>query len=173
MDAIETLRQSFPDYAKDTKLNLQNVLSQSSLSDARKWGTAAACAIVCGSATLRDAIFADAAAAGVSEETLTDAKAAASLMAMNNTYYRFRHQVGGEYEKAHPKLRMNHIARPASDKVDFELFSLAVSAIHGCEVCMRAHDKVVRDAGVSQQEVVDAIRIASTIRAAAVVLSML
>ncbi len=173
MNAIEILRQQFPEYAKDTKLNLQSVLTQSNLTPAQLWGTAAACAITAGHAGLREAIFSDAAEAGVAPEVLDDARAAASLMAMNNTFYRFRHQVGGEYEKMHPKLRMNRIARPAGEKLDFELYCLAVSAINGCEVCMRSHEKVVTDGGLSREDVVHAIRIASTMRAAACVLSMI
>ncbi len=62
---------------------------------------------------------------------------------------------------------MNRIAKPKGEKVDFELFSLAVSAINGCEMCVKAHEKVVLDGGVSKDEVHDAVRIAATLNAAA------
>ena len=65
-------------------------------------------------------------------------------MGMNNVYYRFTHLVGGDYPKMPAKLRMNVMARPGVEKVDFELWSLAVSAINGCGMCMESHEKVVR-----------------------------
>ena len=67
---------------------------------------------------------------------------------------------------------MNRLVRPATSKTDFELFSLAVSAINGCESCLRAHERVVIDGGMSEDQVHDAIRIAATIHAAAVALEL-
>src|SRR3954468_20666323 len=93
MEALENLRQTFPDFAKDIKLNLQSVLSDSSLSEAQRWGVAVASAIACGNKALRDATIADA-KAKVEPGVIEDAAAAAVLMGMNNIYYRFRHMVG-------------------------------------------------------------------------------
>ena len=64
-------------------------------------------------------------------------------MGMNNIYYRFTHLVHGDYATMPAKLRMNVMAKPGVDKVDFELWSLAVSAINGCGMCMEIHEKVV------------------------------
>jgi len=69
-------------------------------------------------------------------------------------------------------LRMNRLVQPATNKTDYELFSLAVSAINGCEMCIRAHEKVVTDGGLTPDHVTDAIRIAATITAAAIALEM-
>jgi alkyl hydroperoxide reductase subunit D len=92
-------------------------------------------------------------------------------MAMNNVYYRFRHMVGKpEYAKKPARLRMNRLARPATSRVDFELLCLAVSAIHGCESCVRAHEVAVLEGGLSEDHVNDAVRIAATVHAAAVAL---
>ncbi len=94
-------------------------------------------------------------------------------MGMNNVYYRFRHVVGKPvYSEKPARLRMNRIARPATSKVDFELFSLAVSAINGCEACVRSHEKAVLDGQLSEDQVHDAIRIAATMHAAAVALEI-
>ena len=90
---------------------------------------------------------------------------------MNNVYYRFRHLVGKpSYGEKPARLRMNRLAKPATSKVDFELFSLAVSAINGCETCIQAHEKVVLEGGLTEDQVHDAVRIAATIHAAAVAL---
>lgn len=171
LEALESLRQRFPDYAKDIKLNLQAVLTDSTLSPQQVWGVAVASAIASGNPVLRDATIADA-RKSVEPKVLEDAAAAATLMAMNNIYYRFRHMVEKpEYAQKSPKLRMNRMMQPTTTKVDFELYSLAVSAIHGCEMCVRAHEKVIVEHGISEDQVNDAIRIAATIHAAAAALS--
>ena len=102
-----------------------------------------------------------------------DALAAAALMAMNNVYYRFRHLVGKpSYAQKPARLRMNRMAQPATNKADFELFCLAVSAINGCETCIRAHEQVVLEGGLTEEQVHDAVRIAATVHAAAVALEI-
>jgi lipoyl-dependent peroxiredoxin subunit D len=174
MQHIDNLRARFDEEARDIKLNLESVLQPGgALSDAQRWGTAFATVLATRQRELRDAVLADARAAGVSEEVLADARAAAALMAMNNVYYRFRHVVGKEsYTQMPARLRMTRLAKPATDKTDFELFSLAVSAVNGCETCMRAHEAVVRGGGLTEDAVHDAVRIAAVIHAAAVALDM-
>ena len=168
MEALEQLRQQLPDVAKDIKLNIQGVLADSFLTTDVRWGVAVAAACSCGNAALRDATIADA-VKHASPEVIADAKAAAVLMGMNNVYYRFRHMIGkAEYAQRSPRLRMNRLGQPASSKVNFELFSLAVSAIHGCEMCVKAHEKVVLDAGLTEDHVHDAVRIAAVFHAAAI-----
>ena len=169
---LDAIRETLPDLAKDIKLNLQAVLSESSLSPEQRWGVAIASAAAARQPGLRDAVVADARAA-VPEAVVEDALAAAALMGMNNVYYRFRHVVGKPvYSEKPARLRMNRIARPATSKADFELFSLAASAINGCEACVRSHEQAVLDGQLSQDQVHDAIRIAATMHAAAVALEI-
>lgn len=172
MSQIEKLREALPDAAKDTRLNLQSVFQSSTLTAEQLWGTAVAAAIATRNQEVARAVFADA-QGKVDANVLEDAKAAASLMAMNNVYYRFRHMVGKESYSTKPaRLRMNWIAKPLGSKVDFELFCLAVSAINGCEMCIRSHEQVVVNGGVSEDQVHDAVRVAATIQAAAVSLEI-
>ena len=166
--SIESVRAKLPEAARDVKLNLQSVLQQSHLSPAQLWGTAVACAIAVRNPELRDAVLADAIAV-VGPAVVDDAQAAAVLMAMNNIYYRFRHVIGKEsYSQKPARLRMQRLARPASNKIDFELFCLAVSAINGCEACVRSHEQVVLAGGLNEDHVHDVIRIAAIIHATAV-----
>jgi alkyl hydroperoxide reductase subunit D len=168
MRTLEAIRAALAEPARDTKLNLQTVLAQSSLTPAQLWGTAVASAIASRNPELRDAAIAEA-RRHVDETVLDDGMAAASLMAMNNVYYRFRHMIGKESYSTKPaRLRMQRIAKPATNKADFELFCLAVSAINGCEACVRSHEAVVLEGGVTEDQVHDAVRIASVIHAAAV-----
>ena len=172
MSSLETLRNALPASAKDIKLNLQAVLQAESLSVAQRWGVAVASAIAARNPQLRAAII-DQAQREVDASVLEDAAAAAALMAMNNVYYRFRHMLEKpSYNDRPAKLRMNRLVNPATNKVDFELFSLAVSAINGCETCVRAHEDVVTKGGLSEDQVNDAVRIASVVHAAAVALEI-
>lgn len=167
MENVQKIREQLPEAAKDLKLNLSNVLEQGSLGESQRWAIALATSIATRHAGLIDAVAKDA-AGKLSPEVLDDAKAAAALMGMNNVYYRFKHFMNrDEYETAPARLRMQRIAKPASNKVDFELFCLAVSAVHGCEMCVNAHEKVVREGGMSVENVVDAVRIAATIHGVA------
>jgi alkyl hydroperoxide reductase subunit D len=172
MSALEHLRAALPEPARDIKLNLQAVLQGGPLTEAQRWGVAVASAIAARNPALRDALTAEA-RARVSEAVIEDAMAAAALMAMNNVYYRFRHLVGKPSYGAMPaRLRMTRIARPATNKVDFELFSLAVSAINACETCIQAHERVVLEGGLTEEQVHDAVRIAATVHGAAVSLEL-
>ena len=170
MDALEQLRGAIPDAAKDIRLNLQAVLRGGALSESQRWGVAAAAAVAARHARLREAVLA-AALTAAGADVVEDAKAAAALMAMNNVYYRFRHMVGKPiYGEKPVGLRMNRLMQPATNRTDFELMALAVSAINGCEMCVRAHEKTVTKGGLTPDHVNDAVRIAATIYAAAVAL---
>ncbi len=171
MNGIESLRERFPEPAKDIWLNLSSVLGSGSLSLDQRWGVAIASAIASRNPTLSKAVLADANVALVAPAVIEDAVGAAALMAQNNVFYRFRHLVGKpSYGEKRAGLRMNKLGKPATNKIDLELFSLAVSAINACESCIRAHEKVVIDGGLSEDQVNDAVRIAATIQAAAVAL---
>jgi alkyl hydroperoxide reductase subunit D len=170
VDALEQLRGTIPDAAKDIRLNLQAVLRGGALSEAQRWGVAAAAAVAARHARLREAMLA-AALTAAGPAVVEDARAAASLMAMNNVYYRFRYMVGKPiYGEKPAGLRMNRLMQPATNRTDFELMALAVSAINGCEMCVRAHEKTVTDGGLTPDHVNDAVRIAATVYAAAVAL---
>ncbi len=172
MSEIEKLREQMPDAARDIRLNLQTVFQSTALTPEQTWGAALASAIATRNGELQRVIFAEA-QGRVEASVIEDARAAAALMAMNNVYYRFRHLVGKESYSTKPaRLRMNWIGKPMGDKTDFELFCLAVSAINGCEACIRSHEEVVTAGGLSEDQVHDAVRIAATIQAAAISLEM-
>jgi alkyl hydroperoxide reductase subunit D len=167
---LEAFQTALPDHARDLKLNLQAVLGESSLDPAQRLGTALAVAAATRNPGLAAALR-DAALEQGLDAAVEDALAAAALMGMTNVFYRFRHLVGKEgYQALPPRLRMNRIARTAGPKLDFELFCLAVSAVNGCEACVRAHEKVLVEGGFTEAQVVDAVRIAATVHGLAAVL---
>jgi alkyl hydroperoxide reductase subunit D len=167
--SLEILKNRLPDYAKDIRLNLSSLATEISLSAEQRAGIFVASAIASRNATVTDAIT-EAFGPDLSPEALSAAKAAASIMAMNNVYYRFTHLAGGDYPNMPAKLRMNVMARPGVDKATFELWSLAVSAINGCGMCMESHERAVRQHGLTAEQVQAAVRIAATVHAVAVTL---
>ena len=172
MAALDAIREAIPEPARDIRLNLAAVLQPGALTPAQRWGVALAAAAAARNAPLRDAVLADA-SAEVDAGVVDDALAAAALMGMNNVYYRFRHMVGKpSYSEKPARLRMNRLVKPATSKVDFELFSLAASAVNGCEACVRAHEQVVTAGGLTEEAVHDAVRIAAVVHAAAVALEL-
>jgi alkyl hydroperoxide reductase subunit D len=173
MRTLEEIRDSLPDYARDLKLNLGSVLAPTGapgLAEKQIWAVALAAAIAS-----RNVFFAREiealSAAHLDEPYLNAARAAAAIMGMNNIYYRFLHLVEDpEYSQMPARLRMNVIGNPGIDKMDFELLSLAVSAINGCGKCIAAHERQLRQHEVSREAIQSAVRIASTIHAVAGVL---
>ena len=168
--SIETLKAALPDYAKDLKLNLSTLLTEPALTGQQRAGTFVASALAARNPTLIAAILAEM-APQLTPEALAAAKAAASVMAMNNIYYRFTHLTSApEYRTMPAKLRMNVIGKPGVEKADFELWSLAVSAINGCGMCIDAHEHELRKAGITAEAIQAAVRIAAVVHAIAATL---
>lgn len=165
--SLDAVRDAIPAYAKDISLNLGSLANETVLSDQQKWGAFLASAHAVGAPTVVKNIEAAAAAAGLSAEAATAAKAAASIMAMNNVYYRSLHLMKNkEYGTLPAKLRMNVIGAPGVDKVDFELWCTAVSAINGCGMCLDAHEAELRKHGMTAVQVQAALRIGAVVNAA-------
>ena len=170
---LTDLRNTLPDYAKDLKLNLDSVLSESGaagLDGKQVRAIALASAIAARHAPLVAALEAFA-TEQLSPEQVSGAKAAAAMMAMNNLYYRATHLIhNDEYGTLRAGLRMNVMANSGLDKITFELASLAVSAINGCGACLDSHERVIREHDVSAQGVQSALKIAAVVHAVAVTL---
>ncbi len=168
--SLDSLKDRLPDYAKDIKLNLSNVVGSTELNPKQLWGAMLASAIAARNAAVIEAVSHEA-ARHLDAKAQDAAKAAAAVMAMNNIYYRSIHMMGDEeYRKMPARLRMQVIGNPGVDKVDFELWCLAVSAINGCGACLESHTHEVTAKGASREAVQDALRIAAVIHAVAVVL---
>lgn len=166
--ALSELKSALPDYAKDIKLNLGRVLAADGMDGLSK-DAVAGIALASAYATKHPAvIMAITEEVSASDEIVEAAKAAATVMAMNNIYYRFVHLVSDDqYGKMPANLRMNVIGNPGIDKIDFELMSLAVSAINGCGMCMDAHVAEVIKGGIKPAGVQTAIRIGAVLSGAA------
>jgi alkyl hydroperoxide reductase subunit D len=168
--SIQTLKDQLPDYAKDLKLNLGNLANETVLTDVQKAGAFIATAIASRNPAVIEAMVAEF-GSKLDAPTVNAVKAAAAIMGMNNVYYRFLHLADSEdYSRLPARLRMNVIANPGASRQDFELWCLAVSAINACGRCITAHQKVLRDAGTTPEQIQAAVRIASAVHAVAVTL---
>jgi alkyl hydroperoxide reductase subunit D len=169
--SLEALRESLPAYAKDLSLNLSTLAQETTLEEQTKWGAFLACAYAVGTPAVVKAIAAEA-EGKLAPEVVNAAKAAAAIMGMNNVYYRSLHLMhNAEYRSIPAKLRMNVLSNPGAPKIDFELWSLAVSAINGCGACLDSHETELRKHGVSNVQVQTALRIASVVNAVSRVLA--
>ena len=167
--SLDALRERLPAYAKDISLNLSSLAAETVLSDQQKWGVFLASAHATGQA---DVVRAIEAAADLSPEARTAAKAAAAIMGMNNIYYRALHLLSnGEYRTLPARLRMNGLANPGVDRADFELWATAVSAVNGCGMCLDAHEAELKTHGVSTAQIQAALRIAAVVNAASRILA--
>jgi alkyl hydroperoxide reductase subunit D len=168
---LDSLKDRLPDHARDLRINLGAIAGSTALSQAQAWLVAVACAHTVRRGELVAALEAEA-AAHLAPAALAAARGAAAIMGMNNVYYRFVHFMGegSEYGHMPARLRMQLIGTPGVDKLDFELACLAASAITGCEACVRAHDKAVRERGGTKEMVQDAVRIAAVVQGVAIAL---
>jgi alkyl hydroperoxide reductase subunit D len=168
--ALDALRETLPDDLKDIRLNLSSVLTGENLQPTQALGIALAAARFVRAKSLATAVESDirGGLGDAAAPVISDAVAAAGLMAMNTVYYRFRHMLGKEsYEARPPRLRMSRMMQPATSKADFELMSLACAALAGCELCIKNHEASLVHLGVSEDACHDAVRIAAVINAAA------
>lgn len=167
---IEQLKEKLPEYAKDIRLNLSHLfgnISQSGLTESQFYGTALAVAYNLKQADLLAAIKNDVGSSLLTELDFA-AKTAATIMAMNNVYYRFVHLAkDAEFATMPANLRMNGLRSHGVAQADFELFALAISALNGCGLCISSHVQQLLQQGVSKVTMQTTIRLAATLSAVA------
>ncbi len=165
---LEQLKDNLPDFAKDIRLNVSNLfgnINQSGLSEEQFYGTALAVAYSLKNQVLIAAVQTEAGETIV-QRVDSAAKIAATMMAMNNVYYRFIHLAKDAELSAMPaNLRMNALRSHGVEQVDFELYSLAVSAINGCGLCITSHMHQLLQHGFSRTAVQSVIRLTATLAA--------
>ncbi|MFM2343641.1 MAG: hypothetical protein RLZZ210_249 [Pseudomonadota bacterium] len=169
MDFINNIKSAIPDYAKDIRLNLDSVIARSPLEQNVALGCTVAAAFASKSKLLLNAIK----TSGALDATyLQAALTAASLMAMNNTWYPYVEMTNdSELKSIAAGLRMNAYATHGGiDKNHFEMFTLAASIVGKCHFCVESHYKMLKSAGISVGELKEVGKIAATVVAVANIL---
>jgi alkyl hydroperoxide reductase subunit D len=169
--SLDQILDSLPNYAKDLRLNFSSLVrNQTELTTQQLWGTLVASAMASRNGDLIQAVLAEA-PSHLQPIALEAAKGAAAVMGMNNVYYRFLHLTSNQkYATIPAKLRMNIIRMHGVDQLDFELWSLAVSAINACGTCVDSHERALRERGMTEETILMAVRVASVVHAIAGVL---
>lgn len=172
--ALDTIVKSDSRYIKDLRINLKNVLSSPNITAKESYLTALAIAVNEKNDVLKSVFTKLAESSGSSIQEIGEVFSCASLLATNNVFYRFKHFINSAndaYQNMPAGIKMNIMVNPIMGKELFELISLAVSAVNGCEQCVNSHEAAVRNAGISEQKIFDIIRLASVIKGLSVVIN--
>ena len=158
---IDDLKDAIPDYAKDTRLNL-DAIKRTSLDPEVAEGCALAAAFATGDTKTWTWIQSEMENTTESSAALT----AASLMAQNNVWYPYTEMVGGALDGLPAGLRMNAIASHGGTTQDrFEAYSLAASIGGKCHFCVKNHYDVLKKEGMTVTELQAVGKIAAVINA--------
>lgn len=166
---VDQLKEGLPEYAKDTKLNLDAVIKRSSLAPEEAETIALAAAFATGNGKL--VTFVSSGIADVKERDA--ALTAGSIMAQNNVWYPYVEMADDENLKGLPaQLRMNAIAQHGgTTKARFEAYSLAASIVGKCHFCVKAHYETLKQEGYTVEQLRDIGRIAAVMTSVARVLN--
>lgn len=163
-DTLDYLEEGKSRYLADLKINFKNSFESEHLTKKEIALLGVALSVNAGNSILRQFFRENAAAEGATEAEIAEAVGCASLLSANNVFYRFRHFVNKEkYNEIPARVKMNIMARPVGGKEFFELMSLAVSAVNGCEMCVKSHESSLMELGSREERVFEAVRLAAVI----------
>ena len=169
---IDRLNETDSRFLKDLKINVGNVLKSQNLSEKEAALLALSVAINEKNTPLREALEEVAVKLGATEAEILEVAACVSVMNANNVFYRFKHFMhkNENYQNMSAGIRMSVMMNPVLGKEFFELLSLGVSALNGCEQCVTSHEASVKSHGGSEARIFDTIRLVSVIRSLIVIL---
>ena len=170
---IKELINTFPDYAKDIKLNYSKILNEDILNKKQLYGIILISSFTTQLNSLKDAALEET-KEFIDEELMEDVYGAYSIMSMNAIYYRFTHLSSeNDYFTMPANLRMQYLSKFKIDKSDFEMLCLAVAIIIGCGKCINAHENILRENNISKLHIQTVARIASIVNSIANVIRVL
>lgn len=168
---LRLLAQTDARYLRDLKINVNNALGAETLTKKEAFLLAYSVAVNEKNEALQKAFAQSATNEGATDKELAEVVSCTSLLNANNVYYRFRHFMHEEfYNNAQAGIRMSIMANPVLGKEFFELVSLVISALNGCELCVTSHEKTLVGHGTAKQRIHDAVRLGAVIKSLAVLL---
>jgi lipoyl-dependent peroxiredoxin subunit D len=171
-DALDLLEEGKSRYVADLKVNFKNSLESEFLTKKEIALLGVAIAVNANNALLLEFFKGSAQSENTSAEEIAEAVGCASLLSANNVFYRFRHFMNKEkYNEIPARIKMNIMGRPVTGKEFFELMSLAVSAVNGCEMCVRSHEKSLTELGSKEERIFEAVRLAAVITSVSKIMS--
>ena len=170
---IKELINTFPDYAKDIKLNYSKILNEDILNNKQLYSIILISSFTTQLNSLKDAALEET-KEFIDEELMEDVYGAYSIMSMNAIYYRFTHlSAENDYFTMPANLRMQYLSKFKIDKSDFEMLCLAVAIIIGCGKCINAHENILRENNISKLHIQTVARVASIVNSIANVIRVL
>ncbi|MCP4443425.1 MAG: alkylhydroperoxidase [Aureispira sp.] len=161
---LDALIEGESRYVKDLRMSLSGIRRSKELNAKEQALIALAIANNNHNKVLEAAFQKKAEAEGASKAEVAEALACTSLLSANNVLYRFRHFMGKEtYDRMPAGLRMNIMMNPVLGKEFFELMSTAISAVNGCEACVRSHESSLLKLDSKEKRIFDAVRLAAII----------
>ena len=171
-DSLDAMAEGEIKYIRDTKVNLKNTLGSQHLTEKEAALLALAVAVNEKNVALKEAFTRRARDLEATDAEIGEIHALTSLLGINNVFYRFRHFCDNKnYEQMPARIKMTLMARPVLGKEFFELASLAVSAVNGCEVCVNSHEQSVRQAGATEERIFDAVRLTSVVKGVSAIIN--
>jgi alkyl hydroperoxide reductase subunit D len=160
-------------FIKDLKINVGNVLNNAQhLSRKESLLLALAVAVNERFVPLQESLSGLVREAGASEAEIAEIVACTSLMSTNNIFYRFRHFVKKEFYENQPAgIKMSIMANPVLGKEFFELVSLVLSSVNGCELCVGSHERSVLQHGSTESRVFEGVKLGAIIKGLITVLA--
>jgi alkyl hydroperoxide reductase subunit D len=163
-ESLDLLESGKSRYIADLKVNFKNSFESEYLTKKEIALLGVALAVNAGNKPVRTFFTLNAQEEGASAEEIAEAVACASLLSANNVFYRFRHFLNKEkYNEIPARIKMNIMARPVLGKEFFELISLAVSAVNGCEMCVKSHEASLLELGAKEERVFESVRLAAVV----------
>jgi alkyl hydroperoxide reductase subunit D len=161
-DTLDALMAAESKYLRDARMNLSAFQRSKELNKKEQALVALAISNNNHNALLQKAFTARAQAEGATAAEIADTLACASIMSANNILYRFRHFMSKDtYDRMPAGMRMQVMLNPSVGKEFFELLSLAISAVNGCEMCVRAHESSLLKLGTSEARIFEAVKLAA------------
>jgi len=161
---LDLLEEGKSRYLADLKINFKNSLESEFLSKKEIALLGISISVNGNNAVLRNFFTQFASEQKATAEEIAEAVACASLLSANNVFYRFRHFMNKEkYNEIPARIKMNIMGRPVNGKEFFELISLAVSAVNGCEMCVKAHESSLIELGSKEERIFESVRLAAVI----------
>ena len=153
-------------YIKDLKINTRNALNNTQyISRKEALLLALAVAVNEKSELLQESFTSLAKEAGATEAEVAEMIACTSLMNTNNVFYRFRHFMQKDfYNNQSAGIKMSIMMNPVTGKEFFELVSLVISSINGCEMCVSSHEQSVLQHGSSESKIFEAVKTGAIIK---------
>jgi lipoyl-dependent peroxiredoxin subunit D len=160
-------------YIKDLKINVSNVLNNTQYLN-KKEALLLAYAVAVNEKfdLLKESFRTQAQEAGANEAELAEIVSCTSLMNANNVFYRFRHFMNKDFYTNTPAgIKMSIMMNPVLGKEFFELVSLVISSINGCEMCITSHEQSILQHGGSESRILEGVKLGAIIKSLITVLA--